>query len=120
VGLGTPFVFRDGLSNLGVPANQMINCSFSALMGTDGNFVVYQGSQPIWSTKTEGKGGVRVTLQGDGNLVMTNAANAVVWSSVSANKGGIGMLLSTSGTLAIVNGNGVPIWTSGLTVPGCN
>jgi hypothetical protein len=120
VGLGTPFLFRDGLSNVGAPANQMINCSFSALMGTDGNFVVYQGSQPIWSTRTAGGGGVKVTLQGDGNLVMTNAANAVIWSSVSANKGGIGMLLSTSGTLAIVNGNGVPIWTSGLTVPGCN
>jgi hypothetical protein len=110
---------RDGLSNVGTPANQMLNCTFSALLGTDGNFVVYQGSQPVWSTNTAGRGGVRMVLQGDGNLVLLNGSNMPLWDAKTANKGAIGLLLSTSGTLAIVDRNSMPVWTSGFSVPGC-
>ena len=119
-GLGTPFKVGDGLSNVGTGTTQFANCNFSAIMGADGNFVVYQGSTPIWSTKTAGKGGTNLLFQVDGNLAMYPASGtAAVWNSSTANRGAIGVLLSTSGTLAIVDANGMAVWTSGLTVPVC-
>jgi hypothetical protein len=120
VGLGTPFRVGDGLSNIGTGTSQFVNCNFSALMGADGNFTVYQGSSAIWSTKTAGKGGTNMQFLGDGNLVMYPATGTTaLWSSATANRGAVGLLLSPSGTLVIVDANGRAIWTSGITVPVC-
>jgi hypothetical protein len=119
-GLGTPFKVGDGLSNIGTGTSPFANCNFSAIMGADGNFVVYQGTTPIWSTKTAGKGGTTIQFQVDGNLAMYPATGTTaIWNAGSANRGAVGILLSTSGTLAIVDANGMAVWTSGLTVPVC-
>jgi hypothetical protein len=46
-------------------------------MKTDGNFVVYNANNvPVWDSGTEQKGGIRLILQGDGNLV-TNSFKAL-------------------------------------------
>ena len=118
-GLGTPFVVGDGLSAIGTSVNGLTNCNFSAIMQSDGNFVVFQGANALWSTKTAGLGGTRAIFQGDGNFVVYNAANKSLWNSGSFNRGAVGILLSSAGSLAIVDNNGTPVWTSGSSVGGC-
>ena len=53
-----------------------------AIMQYDGNFVVYdlEHGTPVWSTHTDGNPGAYLNVQGDGNLVIYSATNAVLWS----------------------------------------
>jgi hypothetical protein len=120
VGLGTPFKAGDGLSNVGVSTTSLSNCSFSALLQSDGNFVISRGSAAIWSTKTSNRTGAKLSFQGDGNLVLYDSALKPIWNSGTSNNGGTGLLLSTNGVLAIVNGSGNVLWSSGSGVSGCN
>jgi hypothetical protein len=120
VGLGTPFEKGDGLSSEGSSSNQLSNCSFSAIIQADGNFVINRGTgSPIWSAKTAGKG-FRTVFQPDGNLVVLNAANSVVWSTGTANKGAQGLLLTNNGNLIVVSIANTILWQSNSAVGGCN
>ncbi|MFC3690381.1 hypothetical protein [Aquipuribacter hungaricus] len=54
------------------------------LMQTDGNLVLYRGSVPLWSSRTQGNPGAFAVLQGDGNLVVHTSAEQgrrVLWYS---------------------------------------
>jgi len=53
-----------------------------AIMQGDGNFVIYDLEQnaPLWATNTPGNDGAVLHLQGDGNIVVVSASNAVLWS----------------------------------------
>jgi hypothetical protein len=50
-------------------------------MQTDGNFVVYQGTKPLWSTSTGGHPGASLAVQDDGNLVVYGKDKKVLWAS---------------------------------------
>jgi hypothetical protein len=44
--------------------------------------VVYNANnQALWASGTYGKGGNRLVMQDDGNLVIYTAANVAVWAS---------------------------------------
>ncbi|KAL7373196.1 hypothetical protein ABVT39_001077 [Epinephelus coioides] len=46
------------------------NGKFKVIFQDDGNFVIYQGSEAIWSSDTHGTYSVRVCMQEDCNLVI--------------------------------------------------
>ncbi|WP_456313416.1 matrixin family metalloprotease [Pseudomonas shirazensis] len=48
-------------------------------MQPDGNFAVYKGNTLLWSTGTTG--GEYITLQNDGDLVLSNWRGQTIWSS---------------------------------------
>ena len=51
-------------------------------MQSDGNFVCYdQFNRAHWATGTNGRGGTRVVLQDDGNLVIYTSGGSPVWAS---------------------------------------
>jgi len=54
-----------------------------AIMQSDGNFVVYAGSTPLWSSNTNAgpANDRRLAIQTDGNVVVYTSANAAVWST---------------------------------------
>ena len=57
-----------------------------AIMQRDGNFATYaRGNIANWSTATSGKGGKRLVVQRDGNLVLY-AGTKALWSSVRAER----------------------------------
>jgi hypothetical protein len=61
----------------------------SAIMQTDGNFVVYGPSQnALWASGTSGQPGNRLTMQDDGNLVIYNAQNGAPWASQTVQAAG--------------------------------
>ena len=122
VGLNTTFAFGDGLSNVGTPANPTINCNFSLLFQTDGNLVIFQGSNILWTSKIPGLGGNKFTFQSDGNTVIYNATKVptkVLWSTSTAAKGALYLLLSQAGNLAVLNSSNMILWDSKSTVAGC-
>jgi uncharacterized protein (AIM24 family) len=66
-----------------LPGQELDDGPYRAVMQTDGNFVVYNASTPMWSTHTSGhmNQGFHLVMQGDGNLVMYSGSGAVVWAS---------------------------------------
>ncbi len=116
---GTIFEIGDGLTDVGTPATPTTNCNFSALLLSDGNFVVYRGNNPIWATNTAGKGVKKLAFQPDGNLVLYDAANKSVWQTSTYNRGVSTFLLSTGGSLVLVDQNNGIVWSSGPSVNGC-
>ena len=118
VGLGIAFEKTDGLSVVGNTNNTLLNCNFSALFNSDGNFVVYQGTIPIWSTNTAGKGATRAQFQSDGNFVVA-AGTTVLFNTATNGKAANGFVLGKNGNLAILNTAGSVIWQSGTIINGC-
>ncbi|WCM27950.1 hypothetical protein NDN01_03190 [Sphingomonas sp. QA11] len=50
---------------------------------TDGNLVAYENNTnfAIWSSKTHGNPGAKLTVQNDGNVVIRNSAGTVIWTT---------------------------------------
>ena len=121
VGVGTPFTAGDGLSSEGTSINQLSNCSFSAILQSDGNFVINRGNgSTIWTSNSAGKGGNKLIFQTDGNFVLYNSANTAVWKTSTANQGGQGLVLTTNGNLLVVSSTNAVLWQSNSAVAGCN
>ena len=55
-----------------------------AILGDDGNFVLYAGNRPIWATGTDGNPGAVLVLQDDHNLVLYRADGRDIWASDTA------------------------------------
>ena len=61
-------------------------------MQGDGNLVFYGpdstsywGNKAIWSSETAGSGGVRLSIENDGNLIIFNSGNKPVRTSNTPN-----------------------------------
>jgi hypothetical protein len=89
-----------------------LNSQYNADMQTDGNFVVYNGSTPIWASETFGSG-YYVSMQNDGNLVVYSNTNVAQWSSNTAGNGSGGRLtMQNDGNLVAYTSAGNPTWAS--------
>ncbi|GAB1822230.1 NlpC/P60 family protein [Herbidospora sp. RD11066] len=82
--------------------------TYEARMQSDGNFVVYGPSGPIWSTNTRGTN-ARLVMQSDGNLVIY-ADSGVIFSTNTGGRGGTRLVMQTDGNLVMYGGG--PIWAS--------
>ena len=63
------------------------NGKYSLTLQKDGNLVLVDGGQPVWSSKTDGKKAERATVQDDGNFVLYNKKNEGVWSTKTSGAG---------------------------------
>lgn len=87
---------------------------FWLVLQGDGNLVLYSPNRALWSTQTQGKGGVNLIMQNDGNLVLYRADWTPVWSSNTANAGGGSKLIpQTDGNLVTYSPSWSPTWWSG-------
>jgi len=79
------------------------------VLGTDGNVVLTDQGRQVWQTGTSGRGGVRVVMQGDGNLVLYDTNSNTVWSTRTDAHVGAVLVLGADGTLKI-NQRGTTLW----------
>jgi len=110
--------YHDTLPQGGIlQVNQKItsnNGKYVALFQYDGNFVVYEGTTPLWASYTNGSGASWVVLQDDGNLVIYNAQNAPKWASNTYGKathGALKLVMQDDANLVVYSGS-TPLWAS--------
>jgi surface antigen len=84
------------------------NGSHTAVMQADGNFVLYSPGAK-WSTRTAGKNGSSITMQGDGNLVVSKSG-VVHWHTGTAGYTGASLVLQDDGNLVMYRG--AAIWAT--------
>jgi len=86
------------------------NGHFKLNFQNDGNLVLYEGTQAIWSSGTQNKGGQRLVMQRDGNLVMYGP-NGPVWATNTSGNPRSFLKLQDDGNLVIYH----PVWSTGTT-----
>ena len=85
---------------------------------SDGNFVLYWESQPIWNSGTRGDAPDHLIMQNDGNLVLYQGLQ-VLWSSKSGGgvrSNGYYLSLQNDGDAIIYSPANKPIWTTNTAV----
>ncbi len=91
----------------------LVNGGLGMVMQSDGNFVLYFGSQALWQSGTSGRGGTRVSMQGDGNLVIYNSANQWLWQSGTGGHSGSRLELQSDMNAVVYDSANRPLWQSG-------
>jgi hypothetical protein len=82
--------------------------SYRLVFQSDGNLVLYRGTQARWASDTSNRGHTLV-MQHDGNLVIYNANGGPIWSSETSDNNNAYLELEDTGRLYIKNANGVII-----------
>jgi predicted phosphodiesterase len=90
------------------------NTSYRFNFQTDGNLVVRRRSDSValWASGTNGRGGTRLTMQSDGNLVLYTSANVAVWATNTVGSGGNRAVMEDSGNFAIFNASNARVWST--------
>ncbi len=79
----------------------------------DGNLVLYRTSGgAVWSSGTAGTAPGFAAMQGDGNLVVYDAAIVPKFNTMTAGNPGAQLYFETSGRLHIIAPNGTKLWSS--------
>lgn len=85
--------------------------AYSAVMQTDGNFVVYDAGQgALWASGTADSGGTRLVMQDDGNLVVYTAEGRAVWDTGTGGSG-VYAVMQTDGNF-VLYARDRPLWSS--------
>ncbi len=87
---------------------------YHAVMQSDGNFVVSQGSAAVWATQSSSScnAGCSASFQGDGNLVIYNGSQAI-WSSGTGGYSSATLVFSVQeALLEIFSAKGSNVWAS--------
>lgn len=105
----------------GLVANQEItspNRRFRAAMQADGNFVVYEGTRPLFHTRTWTSPGARLAVQADGNVVVYSRDSQPLWHSDTWRDNGSRLVLQDDGNLVVYRPDGRPVWNIQVSGPG--
>ncbi|GHU46808.1 hypothetical protein FACS1894120_4240 [Clostridia bacterium] len=100
---------------------QSANSLYTAIMQSDGNFVIYEGNSykvdnAMWSSNTCGIYNGLLDFQSDGNIVVYDGSNNVKWSPNIHGKGAVQLIMQDDGNLVAYNENGAvsknAVWAS--------
>jgi YD repeat-containing protein len=96
-----------------LPQQQLISSDsrFTLQLQPDGNLVLRFGSTLLWASNTYGQPALALTLRTDGNLVLTDPANAVLWQTSTAGNPGAQLTLQNDGNLVLKAG-ATTLWQS--------
>lgn len=84
-------------------------------MQSDGNLVIRNFGDPVWTSRTPGHPGARLDVQGDGNLVLRDASGRAYWSTGTAGFGARARFgMGQDGNVVLSAANGRPLWSSTL------
>ena len=103
-------------ANQQITVNQSIeSCdgSYTLILGGDGNLVLYQGSDALWSSGTAGKASANAIMQGDGNFVIYSTSGAALWASNTAGNNGASLSVQDDGNVVIYSTSGTALWSTG-------
>jgi len=94
------------------------NGAYQLAMQTDGNLVVYHGSQPLWDSQTSNNPNAYVILQPtDGNLVVYSQAGRALWSAYTGSPSGDDLQMQNDGNLVVYSSTGSALWATMSSTP---
>ncbi|MGW6446375.1 LysM peptidoglycan-binding domain-containing protein [Lentzea sp. NPDC055074] len=79
---------------------------------SDGNLVLSENTGTVWASGTDGKGAVRATLQDDGNFVLYTSDDNAVWSTGTQGNEGSRLVLQDDRNLVVFGSDGGARWAS--------
>ena len=91
---------------------------FRLVLQSDGNLVLYHGSQALWASNTAGHADVwDAAMQGDGNLVIYDVRGRPLWASNTAGRAGAFVVVQNDGNLVVYDPANHAWWASNTVVP---
>lgn len=90
------------------------NGSYSLTLQDDGNLVLSEGGQAVWAAGTNGSGANRAEVQADGNFVIYKDSDAVWASQTSGNEGA--SLSVQDDRNVVLSAGGNTLWSSDTAV----
>jgi hypothetical protein len=78
--------------------------AYRLAMQSDGDLVMFNGDQALWSSGTAGYPGAKAVMEGDGNLVVYDAGGTARWFSDTAGHPGSRLIVHDDGNLVIYQG----------------
>ena len=103
-------------ANQQLTANQSLaSCdgAHSLTMQGDGNLVLSHSGTAIWSSGTAGSAATRAIMQGDGNFVLYSSSGAAVWKTGTSGNNGAYLDLQNDGNVVIYSATGTTLWSTG-------
>lgn len=79
---------------------------------SDGNLVLSEDTGTVWASGTDGKGAVRAKLQDDGNFVLYTSDENAVWSTGTQGNEGSRLVLQDDRNLVVFAADGSARWAS--------
>jgi parallel beta-helix repeat protein len=97
------------------PGQSLTSCDgrFTLTLQNDGNLVLSYDGSALWSAGTAGDRSAEVLMQGDGNLVVYSDTGTGLWTSGTSNDSGARLALQNDGNLVIYSASGTALWSTG-------
>ncbi|MFC4605573.1 LysM peptidoglycan-binding domain-containing protein [Rhodococcus kronopolitis] len=91
------------------------NGAYALTLQDDGNLVLSEGGNAVWATKTNGKSAVKADLQDDGNFVLYTEGNDAVWASQTSGNSGAKLVVQDDRNVVLYAGDKA-VWASDTAV----
>jgi LysM repeat protein len=88
------------------------NGAYSLTLQDDGNLVLAEGGNPVWSSQTGGSGSVLLTVQSDGNVVLYTESHDPKWATKTKGEG-VRLVLQDDRNIVVYGADGASLWNSG-------
>jgi hypothetical protein len=89
------------------------NGDYTLTMQGDGNLVLSAGGSALWASNTAGSAADEAIMQGDGNLVLYTSSGSAAWSSGTAGNDGADLVVQNDGNVVIYSTSGAALWDTG-------
>lgn len=88
------------------------NGKYVLTMQGDGNLVLSEGGTTVWSSGTTGSGAVKADMQSDGNFVLYKATGEAAWDANTDDHPGATLKLQDDRNLVVYAPNGDALWST--------
>lgn len=78
----------------------------------DGNLVLTDGGDAVWSTGTQGSGASSANLQDDGNFILYTASGNLVWETGTSGNPGARIVVQDDRNVVVYNAGDSAVWQS--------
>ncbi len=95
------------------PGQSLSSCDgrFTLTLQNDGNLVLTQTGKPLWASATDGRGSVVAIMQRDGNFVVYDSAGRPAWAT-DTNPNGSTLAVQNDGNVVVYTAGGEPLWST--------
>jgi nucleoid-associated protein YgaU len=91
------------------------NGAYALTLQDDGNLVLSEGGNAVWASKTNGKSAVKADLQDDGNFVLYTEGNDAVWASETSGNSDVKLVVQDDRNVVLYAGDKA-VWASDTAV----